>query len=143
MKKLFIIFLIFFISGCSIARNVVPVDSGKEIDKIYVQYNEKVHMEGMNDELVWQFENLGFRSELYKGDTPDGAIHIFRYTANWSWDMAMYLVYFRGTLYEQGRILGEVEYDAKSGSGNFNKFGKTREKIEPLMSEMMQNVQRR
>ena len=142
MKNLIIIFTVIFLSGCSISTHVTPVDSNKEIQKVYVRYNDKVHMEGMNDELVWQFKNLGFDAELYNGDTPLEAVHTFTYTANWTWDMAMYLLYFRGTLYEQGRVLGEVEYDAKMGGGNLNKFGKTREKLTPLMTELLQNLNR-
>lgn len=143
MKNLYMLVLLVVVTtGCTISRNVVPVDASTTIDKVYVRYNDKVHMEGINDELVWQFENLGFNAELFKGDAPQDAVHTFNYTANWAWDMAMYLVYFRGTLYEDGRLLGEVEYDAKMGGGNMNKFGKTREKIEPLMLEMLQNVER-
>ena len=142
MKSILIVFLIIFSSGCAISRHVAPVDSTTEITKVYVKHNEKVHMKEMNPELVWQFENLGFEAELYEGDTPQEATHTFIYTANWNWDLAMYLVYFRGTLYEEGRMLGEVEYDAKMGGGNMGKFGKSREKLMPLMSELMQNVKR-
>ena len=56
--------------------------------------------------------------------------------------MAMYLVYFRGTLYEDDRVLGEVEYDAKMGGGNMGKFGKTKEKIRPLLTELVSKVKR-
>ena len=129
-------------SGCAISRNVVPVDSGTTIEKIYVLENEKVHMEGLVDELVSQIMNMGFRSEKYSGDRPDGAKHYLTYTANWQWDMAMYLTYFRATLYEDGRVLGEVEYDAKMGGANMNKFGKTADKIKPLILELLAKVNR-
>jgi hypothetical protein len=56
--------------------------------------------------------------------------------------MAMYLTYFHAKLYEDGRILGEVEYDAKMGGANMGKFGKTAEKIRPLLSELLQGVNR-
>ena len=56
--------------------------------------------------------------------------------------MAMYLTYFRATLYENGRVLGEVEYDAKMGGGNMKKFGKTAEKIRPLLTELLGKVER-
>jgi len=59
-----------------------------------------------------------------------------------NWDMAMYLTYFHATLYEDGRVLGEVEYDAKMGGANFAKFGRTAEKIRPLLSELLQKADR-
>lgn len=143
MKRLiFIIIAISLMAGCAISKNVVPIDSDHEIDKIYVRYSDDVHMEGINDEFVSQFQSLGFDAELYKGDTPDEARHTFIFTANWAWDLAMYLTYFHGTLYEEGRMLGEAEYDARSGGSNFSKFGPTASKLKPLLTEMMHKVQR-
>lgn len=142
LKYLPIILSVLLLSGCAISRNVVPVDSGTVIEKIYVLENERVHMEGLVDELVSQILDLGFQSQKYSGDRPDDAKHYLTYTANWQWDMAMYLTYFKATLYEDGRVLGEVEYDAKMGGANMNKFGKTGEKIKPLLLELLSKAQR-
>ncbi len=127
-------------TGCAISRHVVPVESNAQVEKIYVLHNERVHMEGINPALVEIFQSLGFESELYYGDRPAGALHTFTFTANWTWDMAMYLTYFRGTLLEDGRVIGEVEYDARSGGSNMSKFGSTESKIEPLIAEMLERV---
>lgn len=99
-------------------------------------------MEGLLDELVAQIQGMGFESESYIGDRPANAKHYLTYTANWSWDMAMYLTYFRATLYDDGRVLGEVEYDAKMGGANMGKFGKTAEKVRPLLEELLGKVER-
>ncbi len=56
--------------------------------------------------------------------------------------MAMYLTYFEATLYEDGRVLGEVSYDAKMGGANMNKFGKTADKVKPLLLELLAKVNR-
>jgi hypothetical protein len=141
MRKLILVFVAIALStGCAISRNVVPVDSDEKVEKIYVRYNDAVHMEGLNDELVAQFREMGFDAELFRGDTPEEALHTFIFTANWTWDIAMYLTYFRGTLMEDGRTLGQAEYDATSGGANLGKFGQTAEKIRPLLEEMMQKV---
>jgi hypothetical protein len=134
--------LVSLLSGCAISRNVVPVDSTVTISKIYVLQNDKVHMEELIDVLVKQLEEMGFESESYSGDRPVDAKHYMTFTANWNWDMAMYLTYFRATLYEEGRVLGEVEYDAKMGGANMGKFGKTAEKTRPLLEELLQKVRR-
>jgi hypothetical protein len=118
------------------------VDSETTIKKIYVLKNDKVHMEGLLDEIVKQIEEMGFESESYSGDRPVDAEHYLTFTANWGWDMAMYLVYFRATLYEEGRVLGEVEYDAKMCGMDFSKFGKTANKIRPLLEELLGRVNR-
>ncbi len=139
-RALLMLTLVVTMTGCAISRHVVPVDSNAQIEKIYVLHNERVHMEGINQALVDIFQSLGFESELYHGDRPVGALHTFTFTANWTWDMAMYLTYFRGTLLEDGRVIGEIEYDARSGGSNMSKFGSTESKIEPLIVEMLERV---
>ena len=142
LLNLSLILAVLSLCGCAISKNVVPVDSGTTIKKIYVLKNDKVHMEGLLDEIVKQIEEMGFESQAYSGDRPIDAKHYLTFTANWTWDMAMYLVYFRATLYEEGKVLGEVEYDAKMGGMNFSKFGKTADKIRPLLEELLGKVNR-
>jgi hypothetical protein len=137
-----------FLQGCTISQNVIPVESGKEISKIYVLKNDKVLMEGFHPELLKQLNELGFATETYSGDLPSSVRHYMNYTANWRWDLAMFLFYFKATLYEQSKesgfskILGEVEYDARNGGGNMNKFGSTADKIRPLLKELLGKVKR-
>lgn len=142
MKNLLLMLSLIIFSGCAISRHVTPVDSEISLKKIYVLNNEKVHMKELVTELVDQIKELGFESEAYSGDRPKEASHYLTYTGNWNWDMAMYLTYFRATLYEDGRVLGEVEYDAKMGGANMAKFGRTAEKIRPLMIELLEKVKR-
>lgn len=56
--------------------------------------------------------------------------------------MAMYLTYFQGTLMENGKVLGRVEYDSRRGGTNMGKFGKTAEKVRPLLIDLFSNVNR-
>lgn len=140
MKALLIIFSALLFTGCTISQNVTPVETGTSIEKIYVKNNQQVHMKELVNEVVTQVKDLGFESESYDGVRPTGALHYITYTGNWQWDVAMYLTYFQAKLYEDGKVLGEVEYDARSGGGNMGKFGRTAEKIRPLLTELLQNV---
>jgi hypothetical protein len=144
MKKLLLPLLLILplVSGCAISRNVTPAHAGATIDRVYVLENDKVRMEGLLPEMLSQIEQLGFPAESYRGNLPPGARFHMTYTANWNWDMAMYLTYFQATLHEDGRVVGQAEYDARRGGSNMKKFGKTSEKIRPLFEEMFQNVQR-
>jgi hypothetical protein len=128
--------------GCSIVKSVSAVQPGVTIDKIYVERNKNMHMEGLHPELLQQFRSLGFQVESYDGAPPAGAVYTFVYTANWNWDMAMYLTYFQGTLMENGKVLGRVEYDSRRGGANMGKFGKTAEKIRPLLIDLLSNATR-
>ena len=134
--------VLFCVSSCSIVKNVNAVQPGVTVDKIYVQRNKNVHMDGLHPELLDQLKSLGFQVDSYDSVPPDAAVYTFVYTANWQWDMAMYLTYFQGTLMENGKVLGRVEYDCRRGGANMGKFGKTAEKIRPLLMDLFSNVTR-
>lgn len=128
------------LTGCSIVRKVDAAPPGTTVGTIYVQRNANVHMSGLHDELLAQLKGLGFAVATYDGDRPKEARHVLSYTANWKWDMAMYLTYFQATLLDDSKVLGRVEYDANMGGGRPDKFGKTAEKIRPLLIDLLQNV---
>lgn len=128
-------------TGCSIARRVSSVPPGTRIDVLYVQQNHNVHMEGLHPELVAQLQGLGYTVKSFDGPRPKDARFMLSYTANWRWDMAMYLTYFHADLLDGGRILGSAEYDANFGGARPDKFGRTAEKIRPLLIELLQNAE--
>ena len=142
MKKSIILLLLLVTSGCSISQSVKPVDSSVNIQKIYVENNEAVLMKETVNEIVSQVQGLGFESESYSGQRPIDATHYITYTGNWRWDVSMYLYYFEAQLYENDNMIGEVKYDAKNGGASFNKFGRTADKIRPLLNELLSQVQR-
>ncbi|MDB6169073.1 MAG: hypothetical protein JWM88_1937 [Verrucomicrobia bacterium] len=130
------------LSGCTITEHVRPVTRGTEIKKIYVQNNHELHMKGLVPEVVSQLELLGYQAETYEAKPPADAKYFMTVTANWRWDMAMYLFYFRVMLFEDGRAIGTAEYDARRGGGNVSKFGPTAEKIRPLLEQMLHDATR-
>lgn len=129
------------LGGCSITEEVEPVPVDASIDKVYVEHNPDVHMDEMNDTLVSLIESVGIDSELYRGDLPEEADHYLTYTATWRWDLAVYLSYFDATLHslDEGRI-GTMKYDARWGQYRMDKFGPTRDKVEPLIRDMLRPV---
>lgn len=124
-------------SGCAIKREVRPVDASHRIQTIFIAENQRVHMEGFLPEMVTQLQDMGYVTETYLGTPPRGARYTMTYTANWAWDLAMYLTYFRVELFDRGRPIAEAEYDARGGSAHLGKFGTTAEKIRPLLEEML------
>ena len=93
-------------------------------------------MEGFHAELVRQIHALGIDVSSFSGAAPDGCRHTVTYTANWRWDMAMYLSYAQIDVFDGDRMVGTAVYDATQGGANFGKFGSTAEKIEPLVAEL-------
>lgn len=56
--------------------------------------------------------------------------------------MTMYIFYFEATLFEDFRLLGTAEYDARMGGANMGKFGSTADKIQPLLVQLLDPVPR-
>lgn len=142
LTTLFAGILIAFTSGCTITQKVTPVETSPAISTIYLQKNPNVHMEGLHPEITQQLTTLGFKVASFDTTRPADARYWMTYTANWQWDMAMYLTYFQITLMDDGKVLGRAEYDARKGGANMGKFGKTAEKIRPLLIDLLQNVKR-
>lgn len=132
--------LAFILAGCSIKTQINPAPQGTEISTLYIQDNPDVFMDGMLPEIVRQLERMGYQVKIYKGERPAGVVHHAEFTANWAWDLAMYLTYFRVELFQDGVPRGKAEYDARMGGFRLDKFGPTAGKIEPVLRELLKNA---
>ncbi|HIG85432.1 MAG TPA: hypothetical protein EYQ25_00125 [Planctomycetes bacterium] len=145
---------VILLSSCSITQKVEPIPAGTEISHVAIKQNTSVLMEGLLPELERQITSLGYRVSVYSQDPPEEADCTAEYSANWGWDLAMYLTFFRvdlysnevvigatsGATYSRGAHLGSVEYNAMRGGANMGKFGSTGSKIAPLLSELFSKV---
>ena len=61
------------------------------------------------------------------------------YTANWRWDLAMYMAFAEIKVYADGKEVGSAVYDSLGGSANLNKFIKAEAKIDELVDELFRN----
>jgi hypothetical protein len=130
-------------TGCSITKRVRSVPPGTKIQTIHIIENaDTLYKQSLLEEMRAILAEAGCNSEVVSGSKPDHAQYHMEYRANWQWDLAMYLTYFRATLYEQNRVIGEVEYDSRSGGGRLDKFGATTNKIRPLLKEMLKDLDR-
>ena len=121
-------------AGCTISQSVDPI--GARPAEVCIARNETVHMEGFHDELVRQIEARGIATRSFAGAMPEDCRYRVSYTANWRWDMAMYLSYARIDVSDRGQPVGSAVYDATEGGANMAKFGPTAEKIAPLVAEL-------
>ena len=126
------------LGACSINKNVVALDQPLKVQSVCIKKNPKVAMkEGFLPELESQLQSHGLKTSVFEGDIPSGCVHVVEYTANWAWDLAVYLTYLRVEIRESGNVIASAEYDARRGGGNMNKFGHTAEKMKPLIAEML------
>lgn len=105
---------------------------------IAIVKNDKLHMSGMQPEVVKQVQDMGIATRLV--DAPPTTNETYMtFTANWSWDLAMYLRYFKADLYQNQQKVSGVEYKVTSGL-DLGKFGPTAEKIHPMLRKMILGV---
>ena len=71
---------------------------------------------------------------------PDAGIRacplLTTYTANWRWDLALYMAYAELTVFRDGNEIGKATYDALMGGGRMDKFIKADEKVRELVSQL-------
>jgi hypothetical protein len=125
------------LGGCSITQDVRPVGAN-DIQEVCIQANPQVFMSEFKNELQRQIESLGIRvTRVYEGERPPSCTTRVEYTANWKWDLAMYLTYANLRVYQgSDRLIGEATYDAKMAGLNLGKFGTTAEKLRPLVNQL-------
>lgn len=126
--------LVVALSGCSISQTIDPIKT--PVSRVCVHENPKVLMDEFQPELVKQIQEKGFHTKSYKDQQPIDCSHRLEYTANWAWDMAMYLTYADIRVFDRSGLAGKAIYDARSGGGRLDKFGRTAEKMKPLIDEL-------
>lgn len=122
-------------ASCTISQSVTPI-AGERPEEVCVARNDDVHMEAFHAELVRQIERRGVAVSSYDGTPPEDCRYRVQYTANWRWDMAMYLSYAQIQVFDGSQPVGSAIYDATQGGANMDKFGATAEKIQPLVAEL-------
>lgn len=142
-RGLWVLAAVLLLTGCTITKKVTAVPAGARIQAIHVVKNDKVlYKQDLFDELLETIREQGFEARPVLGEKPRDAAHVLEFSANWNWDMAMYLTFFHATLWEGEKVLGEITYDATRGGGRMDKFGTTGSKVRPLMAEMLKGAER-
>lgn len=123
------------LTSCSINDRVEPLPVAG-MTKICLRTNEAVHMSGFLPEIIHQFGRHGVTATSYAGARPKGCRYHGKYVARWTWDMAMYLNFAEIKIFDHGKQIGLVEYDARVAQFHIGKFGTTRSKLGPLFDRL-------
>jgi hypothetical protein len=123
------------ITGCSISQTVDPIEPA-QVSQVCVLDNKDIFMDGFQPEVQRQIEAKNIPTKVYTGTRPAECSHYLEYTANWQWDMAMYLTYAEFRIYDTTGLAGSAIYNARNGGGRLDKFGPTAEKIRPLIDQL-------
>ncbi|MCL1068418.1 Sbal_3080 family lipoprotein [Shewanella olleyana] len=128
------------LSACTIKQDVNPVEMNNTAEVCIVE-NRSVR-EGFLAEMEKVFTDKQINYRVVDSLTiANGCDYAATYTANWRWDLALYMVYAEIKVYQQGSLDGEAIYDARSGGGNMNKFIDAEPKIRELIEQLIQQKQ--
>ena len=135
IKLGFVLVLLAILNGCAIRQTVKPVD--KFDDKQICIIENTAVRSGFLDAYKRVLTQKGYVVK----QLPAGASLIecpitSTYTANWRWDLAIYMSYAEIIVYNNAKPAGQASYDATRGGGNMNKFIDADKKISELVNQL-------
>ncbi len=124
------------LAACSITQEVKPIAvAGKAICVIA---NPKVSQPEFVVAYERELRARGYEVQMLSADSSLIACPLTStYTANWNWDLALYMSYAELKVYNEGKVVAEAIYDSRRGGGNMGKFIKAEEKIKELVGLML------
>ncbi|MEN3295887.1 MAG: hypothetical protein V7642_5140 [Burkholderiales bacterium] len=123
------------LGGCAIHQTVKPV-AGFKGDQVCIIENPAVRP-GFLEAYKRALSDKGYLVRVL----PKSASLIecpvtSTYKATWRWDLALYMVQAEIKVYDNGKPVGEVGYDASRGGANMSKFIDADKKIPELVNDL-------
>jgi hypothetical protein len=139
MNKSLVLFSVaLVISGCAIRQSVTPVGlfEGKQVCIVDNPKVRRGFLEAFKQALV----DKGYEVRVLDTSSPLNSCSITAtYTANWQWDVAVYMAYAAISVFHNGKTVGEAIYDTRGGDANMGKFIKAEEKVRELVKQLFPN----
>jgi hypothetical protein len=124
------------LTGCAIKQTVKPVErfEGKQV---CIVENHAVKQQGFLETYRRVLTEKGYIvRQLPPGSSTSACPVTSTYTANWRWDLALYMAFADIRVYTNGQQSGEAIYDALRGGANMGKFVKGEAKITELVDQL-------
>ena len=138
--SLFTLITAIAISGCSIKQTVTPATLSAELAPEICMIPALNLRAGFTSAYQASLVEKGFRTRLMApGSSPDRCALATTFIGRWGWDLALYMKHADIRVYEQGRQVGQAEYDARWGGGRLDKFISAEEKIAELTGQLFPN----
>ena len=130
-----VVILTFILSGCAIHQKVTSVERFQE-KQVCVIENPAVKV-GFLQSYKRALSNKGYTvKQLPPSASLIECAITSTYSANWRWDLATYMAFAEIKVYNNGKPIGEVKYDAMRGGANMSKFIDADKKITELVNQL-------
>ena len=135
MKFLLLLSIGLFVSGCTITQKVDPVPALSTAEICIIE-NPDVR-EGFIETYRRVLESKNFQIKMFpQTATPRDCRQTSTYTANWRWDLLLYLAFVDINVFANGTSVGRAIYDSLGGGGNMSKFINAEKKITELVEQL-------
>lgn len=123
------------LAGCAIHQTVKPV---AKIDTREICLVERPEVRAtFAEELRGALAAKGFEVRMLPPSSSTRSCPLTAtYTANWRWDLALYMAYAEVRVFADGRPAGEAIYDSTRGGGNLGKFIDAKQKVRELVNQL-------
>jgi len=123
------------LAGCAIQQTVRPVEAIAD-RQICVIDNPAVRASFV-EAYKRSLTGKGYEVRQVPASTPiTGCGTTSTYSANWRWDLALYMAYAEIRVFSDGKPVGEAKYDSMGGGANMNKFIDADRKIQELVDQL-------
>lgn len=132
------------ITGCSIKQTVTPASLSLDLPPEICLIPAEGLRTGFNTTYTALLKDKGFQTrELTPGSSPSTCALSTTYIGTWNWDLALYMSYADIRVFENGRQVGQAEYDSRWGGGRLDKFIDAETKITELTDQLFPNGSKR
>lgn len=139
-KNILLLLLVsLLITACSIKQEITPVPGPLETDEICIIRNPAVYKEGFLEAMQQALKDRGYTPRVLSREAKElsDCKYNINYTANWRWDLALYMSYAKIDVINNNTVVGTALYDANMGGGNFSKFINGTKKVRELVDQLI------
>lgn len=135
MKLLLMLSIGLIASGCTISQKVDPVAKLSDAEICIIENPDVRESFLAVYQRALEAKNYKIRV-LPQTATPRSCPQASTYTANWRWDLLMYLAFIDINVFADGKSVGRAIYDSLGGGGNMSKFINAEKKINELVDQL-------
>jgi hypothetical protein len=132
---IFIVFAAMLLSACAAVVEIRPVESTVAIQHVCIQENQNVGVGDFVQALRDGFDRHGISTEVFKDAKPANCEYVVTYLADTRWEWRVFLSDAQIRIEKDGRYVASASLHY--GKWATGKDQSTKEKIEPLIDEML------
>ncbi len=124
------------LAGCAINQTIKPVERF-EGNQVCIVVNPAVSQGGFLETYTRVLREKGYTvKQLQAGSSVTECPVTSTYTANWRWDLGLYMAFADIKVFNNGSLSGQALYDSTRGGANMNKFIRGEAKITELVEQL-------